>query len=200
MTSTASSRQSGFTPIESGFTLIELIIVFSVITVLSSLGVASFVAYSRSQTIDTAMKDFKSVLFTARSRALSQLRDSTCFSSGFDGQGYELEGYQVVACCSFGPLCSSVQCNTVSNSYELQAVYGYPDGSGRVAQTCLSKKFADPNIGVSSSNKTTATYFFFSSVTGAVTTNASSGQLPQIEFSGYGITKLATVSATGVVQ
>ena len=185
---------------QAGFTLIELIVVFSIITLLSAIGIASFVTYSRSQNVDTSMKDFKSMLFTARSRALSQLRDSACFSNGFTGQGYELEGYQVVACCSFGALCLNQQCNNSSNNYELQAVYGYSDGSGRITETCVGKKFNDPNVKVDSSSKTKATYFFFSAVTGAVTTNAANGSLSQISFTGYGITKLATVSATGVVQ
>ena len=187
-------------PKQAGFTLIELIVVFSIMTILSSAGIAAFVSISRSQTVDTYMKEFKSTLLTARSRALSQLRDQSCFSSGFNGQGYELEGYQVVACCSFGPLCFTQKCNGTANNYELQAVYGYPNGSGRTTQTCLGKKFADPNVHVDSSSNTTATYFFFSSVTGAVTTNAASGKLSQISFTGYSTTKLATVSATGVVQ
>src|SRR5579872_2992923 len=75
---------------EDGFTLIELLIVFSIMTILLSVGVASFVAYSRSQSVDTTMKDFKQALFTARSRALSQLRDTACFANGFNGTNYEL--------------------------------------------------------------------------------------------------------------
>src|SRR5689334_17105374 len=113
---------------QAGFTLIELIVVFSIITILSSVGIAGFVTFSHSQTVDTYMKEFKTTLLTARSRALSQLRDQACFSSGFSSQGYELQGYQVVACCSFGTLCLNQTCHNSANSYELQAVYGYPDG------------------------------------------------------------------------
>lgn len=182
---------------ESGFTLIELLIVFSIMTILSSIGIASFVGYSRSAQVDTNMKEFKSLLYTARSRALSQIRDSACFTAGFTGQGYELRGYQVVACCSFGALCTTVPCTNSQDSYELQAVYGLPDGTGLTAQTCVSKKFTDPNITFSSS-ATKATYFFFSSITAAVTTNASG--ISQLGITSYGITKLATVSATGVIQ
>lgn len=185
---------------QSGFTLIELIIVFSIITILSSIGIAGFVSYNHSQTVDTYMKEFKSTLFTARSRALSQLRDSLCFSNGFTGQGYELQGYQVVACCTFGTLCQSQSCNNITNNYELQAVYANANGSGKTTQTCVGKKFADPNVTIDSSSKTTATYFFFAAVTGAVTTNAAAGKLSQIGLTGYGTTKLATVSATGVIQ
>jgi len=109
-----------------GFTLIELIIVFSIMVILSAIGIASYVSYSHSAGIDTNMKEFKTMLFTARSRALSQLRDSSCIASGAT---YELKGYQVVLCCSFSK-CFSEVCNSTQNSYELQAVYDYPDGSG----------------------------------------------------------------------
>lgn len=185
---------------QNGFTLIELLIVFSVITILSSIGIASFVSYSRSQEVDIDMKNFKSMLFTARSRALSQLKDASCFSNGFTGLNYQLQGYQVVACCSFGLLCQNEVCNTPSNSYELQAVYASSDGSGQVQETCTAGSFNDPNVSVDSSSKTTATYFFFSSITGAVTTNAGTNQIPQLAIKGYGITKIASISATGVIQ
>lgn len=182
---------------QRGFTLIELIIVFSIMTILSSLGFAAFVTYSHSAQVDTNMKDFKTMLYTARSRALSQIRDNACFSSGFTGQGYELRGYQVVACCSFSSLCLSQQCSDSSNNYELQAVYGLPDGTGLTNQTCIGKKFSDPHLSFDQTT-TKATYFFFASITGAVTTNATG--IPQIGINAYGITKLATVSASGVVQ
>jgi len=145
------------------------------------------------------MKELKTSLFTARSRALSQLRDSTCFTNGFTGQGYELKGYQVVMCCSFQPLCSSQRCNNASNSYELQAVYGNSDGSGIRDETCASRKFTDQNVAINQS-KTTATYFFFASITGALTSNASSGQIPKVTIGGYSVTKVASISATGVIQ
>lgn len=191
---------SPLTTHQYGFTLIELMIVFSVMVILSAIGFASFVTYSHSASVDTNMKEIKTTIFTARSRALSQIRDSSCFANGFTGQGYELKGYQVVFCCSFGPACLSVVCNNSANNYELQAVYGNPDGSGMTTQTCTGKKFTDPNIAIDTSAKTTATYFFFSSVTGAVTTNAPSNQSPQVSLTGYGTTKIASVSGSGVIQ
>ncbi|HYK08861.1 MAG TPA: prepilin-type N-terminal cleavage/methylation domain-containing protein, partial [Candidatus Eisenbacteria bacterium] len=182
----------------AGFTLIELMVVFSVMVILSSVGIASFVSYSHSTQVDNSMKELKTSLYTARSRALSQLRDSSCYANGFTGQGYELKGYQVVMCCTFAS-CNEIQCNDASNSYELQAVYGNPDGSGITNQTCSTKKFSDPNVTITQ-NKTTATYFFFASITGALTSNVTSGQTPKITIGGYGVTKVASISATGVIQ
>ncbi len=185
--------------LQSGFTLIELMVVFSLIVILSSVGIASFVEYNHTEQVNVAASDFRSMLYTARSRAFSQLRDSSCYSGTFTGSGYVLKGYQVVACCSF-PLCSSAACNTTGNDYELQAVYAYPDGSGATAQTCVAKKFSDPHVTISSdTNNTTATYFFFASITGAVTTNTSTPQA-KIGITGYGTTKIAQVSAVGIIQ
>lgn len=75
-------------PVSSGFTLIELIIVFSVIAILSTVGIASFVSYSRAQTLQTAASDFTSVLNVAKSRALAQIKPGEC-------TGQSLSGYQV---------------------------------------------------------------------------------------------------------
>ena len=185
---------------QHGFTLLELLIVFSIMVILSAVGIASFVSYSRSQSVDTAMREFKTLLFSARSRAQSQLRDSSCFSAGFTGSGYVLQGYRVIICCPSGST-SCVGNNTCTDpkaNYELDAVYSYPDGSGISYQMCESKKFSDPNVAFVAS-KTTATTITFASVTGAVSSNATSG-LVQVGIAGYGFTKLATVSATGVVQ
>ena len=55
-----------------GFTIIELIVVFSVIAILSTIGVASFVDYSRAQALQQATNDFVNVLNIAKSRAYSQ--------------------------------------------------------------------------------------------------------------------------------
>ena len=73
--------------ISSGFTLIELIIVFTVISILSTIGIASFVDYSRSQSLQSAASDLASTLNSAKSRATSQVKPSQCLGA--------LNGYQV---------------------------------------------------------------------------------------------------------
>jgi|GEM_PF-5087512 len=73
-------------PIWKGFTLIELVIVFSVIAIISSGGILAFVNYSRSQILQQAVSDMSSVFTSARSKAQSQLAPSKCNSSltGYD--------------------------------------------------------------------------------------------------------------------
>ena len=70
-----------------GFTLLELIVVFSVIAILSTIGIASFVTYSRTQALDSATLQFENTVNQAKSESLSQVKPDTC-----PGQ---LSGYEV---------------------------------------------------------------------------------------------------------
>ncbi len=85
-----------------GFTLLEIIIVFAVIATLSAIGIASFVSYSRIQSLETAKSTLSSTLSLARSRAISQAKPTNCGSQ-------ILNGYKVVL-------------NTAANTYELDAI------------------------------------------------------------------------------
>jgi len=71
----------------AGFTLIELIVVFSIFSILSALGLASFVTYSRAQAVTTERNNLIQTLNVAKSRAQSQVKPSTCTT---------LVGYSVV--------------------------------------------------------------------------------------------------------
>jgi prepilin-type N-terminal cleavage/methylation domain-containing protein len=55
-----------------GFTLIELVVAFSIMAILSTVGVASFVNYSRSQTIQQAANNLSTALNTAKAAAVAQ--------------------------------------------------------------------------------------------------------------------------------
>lgn len=180
---------------QSGFTLIELIVVFTVFTILSGVGVASFVTYSRSQAVDNSLKELKTTLLTARSRSLSQLKGTNCGNN----VNLQLLGYEVVLCSVPGhshP--ANVSCNDSSNAYELQIICGLPDGSGQTAVSVLDKKFLDSSITFDTNS--TATYFYFSTLTGAVTTDASGGTSPTAKVKGYSLTRSVSVSQTGVIQ
>ncbi|HEX7041830.1 MAG TPA: prepilin-type N-terminal cleavage/methylation domain-containing protein [Patescibacteria group bacterium] len=179
-----------------GFTLIELMVVFSLMTILSGVGIASFVNYSRSQAVDNSLKELRTTIYTARSRALSQLKTGTC---GATGSNLQLIGYQVVLCSVPGHTHpSGIACNDNNNAYELQIVCANSGGSGQTSETTLAKKFLDPNI--TFSNTSTATYFFFATITAAVTTDASSGNSPKAIVTGYSLNKSVSVSQTGVIQ
>lgn len=55
-----------------GFTLIELMVAFTVISILSTVGLAAFVNFSKSQSVKQAASDLTVAIESARSRAISQ--------------------------------------------------------------------------------------------------------------------------------
>jgi prepilin-type N-terminal cleavage/methylation domain-containing protein len=59
---------------KKGFTLIELIVVFTVLAILSTIGTISLVSYSRAQTLNQATNDLVQTLDTAKSLSGSQLK------------------------------------------------------------------------------------------------------------------------------
>lgn len=126
---------------KKGFTLIELIVVISVTAVLSVVGIAAFVTYSRTQALTTSAQDVASILNVAKSRAQSQVKPA----SGPCASGV-LDGYKVVV--------------TSSTAYELNAVCG-----GNDYQIAEQTKTLGKNVIFSSP---IATAFFFRVLTGGV--------------------------------
>ncbi len=57
-----------------GFTLLELVVVFSIIATISTIGVASFVSYSQTQTLQQAENDLLTALNTAKSLSGAQVK------------------------------------------------------------------------------------------------------------------------------
>lgn len=65
----------------AGFTLIELIVAFTIIAILSVISVASYVSFSRNQAVDNEANQLISVLNLAKSKAQSQVKPSSCTTS-----------------------------------------------------------------------------------------------------------------------
>lgn len=74
---------------QNGFTMLELIVVFTVIAILSTIGIASFVNYSRAQSLQTGAQDLFTTLNLAKSRTLSQVKPDLCSTTE------TLDGYKV---------------------------------------------------------------------------------------------------------
>lgn len=58
-----------------GFTLIELLWSLAIASMLSSVGIAAFFTYSRTQALNSAVSDFTTMLQVAKSRAQTQVKD-----------------------------------------------------------------------------------------------------------------------------
>lgn len=74
--------------LSKGFTLLELIVVFSIMAIIATVGIAAFVNYSKTQSLSTSYLDLKSTLTTAKSYSLSQIKPAECITN-------ELLGYEV---------------------------------------------------------------------------------------------------------
>lgn len=61
-----------------GFTIVEIIVVFSVIAILSSIGVAASVNYSRAQSLESAYQNLLTTLNQAKSYSVSQYKPDEC--------------------------------------------------------------------------------------------------------------------------
>ncbi|MBI2028736.1 MAG: prepilin-type N-terminal cleavage/methylation domain-containing protein [Candidatus Levybacteria bacterium] len=86
-----------------GFTLIELIVVFSVMSILSAFGIASFNSYNETKVLQNAAIDVANTLNLAKSRALSQVKPNTCGANALEGYGVDMlsnKDYQLIAYCT----------------------------------------------------------------------------------------------------
>lgn len=61
-----------------GFSIIELLMAFATIGILSGLGIASFVSYSRNQVVDQASADLKTAVERTKFNALSGVKPANC--------------------------------------------------------------------------------------------------------------------------
>ena len=93
--------------IQRGFTLIEILIVFTIIGVLTSLGIAAYASYNSLQVVQTSASDVGNMLTTARSRALSQVKPSTCGTNVLSG--YQVDLSQSGSSYTLSAVCGSKQ-------------------------------------------------------------------------------------------
>ena len=80
-----------------GFTIIELLVVFTIIALTAGIGFVSLASYSRSQALTQAAANIKQSIDTARFNALSNVKTSSCI---------QLVSYSVRFCANSNPACA----------------------------------------------------------------------------------------------
>jgi prepilin-type N-terminal cleavage/methylation domain-containing protein len=104
------NRMSGFIlkdPPE-GFTLIELITAITIMAILSTIGIASFTNYSRTQALSNATQDVVTALQLAKASAASQVKPATCTPGVLVGYQVTIDATPGVESYSMAPVCDSV--------------------------------------------------------------------------------------------
>ena len=101
-----------------GFTLIEIVVVFSIMAILAGLGFASLSSYAHKQAVTQASNDIAQAYKLAKLSSVSGVKPSQCSSS-------TLSEYRVVF-CKISPGCKSIPvpdyevdgvCNGVTTQY-----------------------------------------------------------------------------------
>ncbi len=64
-------------PLNGGFTLIEILVVFTVVAILAGIGIASFVSYSRSEQLNQSASNIRLLVNEAKFNALSVVKNTT---------------------------------------------------------------------------------------------------------------------------
>ncbi len=98
---------------EKGFTVIELLVVFSLTAVVSSLGIVSFVSYSRTQQLVQSANQTKLLIQEAKFSALSSVKPSNTPDGSASNctSGVSLLGYRVTVNEGTGNLDLSLLCS-----------------------------------------------------------------------------------------
>lgn len=99
----------------SGFTILELLVVFSLMTVISGIGFLSFVSYSRNQILIQAASDLRQAVELARFNAQSNVKPAVCGSDS-------LESYTLKFCTHNN--CLGISGTTDGQSYVMLATCG----------------------------------------------------------------------------
>ncbi len=85
-----------------GFSLIELLVVFTIVTIISGIGFASFVSYSQRQIVVQAASNMKQAIDLAKFNAQSSVKPAGCDDSDdltFYQFGVNVETYDTTASC-----------------------------------------------------------------------------------------------------
>ncbi|HEX8965763.1 MAG TPA: type II secretion system protein [Patescibacteria group bacterium] len=177
-------KHTAFSHNQKGFTLIELIVVFSIMSILALIGIAGFVTYSRVQALNNAVADIKTILASARSYTGSQV-STTCPS------GQSFTGYQVRFCTTYSGSTKQVcgQCSANAD-YELDLVC-----NNTIVYPSVVTKRLPAGVRV---NGTLCQNFQFNPISSSVV--GSGNIIVQYNITGYVKSQTISVTSAGLIQ
>jgi len=163
----------------AGFSLIELLVTFSMVAIISGIGFASFVGQSRRQAIVQSRLDVKQAVEVARFNAISNVKPAGCNTG-------TLASYIISFCIADNPSCTTAG---DGNGYEVKAVCG----SQKIL--VLSKNLSQ-NLNFTDFGVTT----LCQDVTFNAVSSVISGTPCQITVSGYSRNSTVNISRQGFVS
>lgn len=161
--------------LSKGFTLLELVVVFSVIAILSTIGIASYTNYSRTQILQQAYFDVFNTVNNARANAASQVKPGAqCVSTS------TLEGYSVTINISsrtytLNVICSSIVFPILAKTLPTGIVFN--SATDNPATTTTNIIFSVITSGVINPGNIAMSYPSFSSIPPRVITISSVGRI-----------------------
>lgn len=171
-----------------GFTLIELMAVFSIVSIVTGMGIISLVGYSRSQVSTQAAADIKQAIETARFNALSSVKPASCFSVN------PLASYTVRFCIN-NPNCIDPGSNLNNVAYQIQVAC-----LGQSSALVSTKKLPKDYVFTSSSSCLDVKFNSLTATAGLTTTGAILPSGCTLVLHGYGPDKTVTISQQGYVS
>lgn len=96
-----------------GFTLVELLIVFAIVGILTTLGIAAYNSYNSNQTVQSSAADVETMLNTAKSRSLTQVIPTSC--GVVPVTGYQVDVTIAAQQYTLSAKCGSLQVITTAN-------------------------------------------------------------------------------------
>lgn len=111
-----------------GFTLIELMVVITIISIITGIGVASYNKYNSRRIVEKAAEELRANIRLAQSRAINNEKDSRCGPDILDGWYVEYlssSSYQLFCICGGNEYRPSSAINITNVSLNSFSTFGF---------------------------------------------------------------------------
>ncbi len=166
-----------------GFTIIELLVVFSVISIIAGVGFATFSSYSDSQSLTDSIRRLQTLVEDGKNSALSGVIPKSTASGAVISCATSVSEYRIGICES------APDCNSGGVDYELVLVCG-------IQEYVLKTGNFSSDVSYGQSSASSCRSISFRSLTGEVVLDPA-GNVCEIEIGNGDSTRNFTVDASG---